>query len=167
MTQPERPAWCLTPRKPLFLRLEAPRPQPKQLRRRGRRGASPPANPCSFVRRHHVPSPNSSAGAIGVVPHLPQILVPSSGSTTPSAQTAPPARSAWCLIARNPLFLRPEAPRPQPKQLRRRGRRAEPPPALCPQDRAEPLQIPPPPKTGQVPAAGLPQTQSAQFMEMK
>ena len=46
--------WCSTARKPLFLRPEAPRrPGRMGLRRLGR-GASPPANPCSFVRRHHV-----------------------------------------------------------------------------------------------------------------
>ena len=136
MAPPAGPAWCPIPRKTLFLRPEAPRPQPKQLRRRGRRGASSPANPCSFVRRHHVPESKRSAGAIGVVPHSPQSLVPSSGSTTPSgqitgvvphppltlvpssggttslSQNAPPARLAWCLTPRNPLFLRPEAPRP-------------------------------------------------------
>ena len=152
---PARLAWCLTARKPLFLRPEAPRPQVKSLRLLGRRGASPPANPYSFVRKHHAPESKCSAGGVSVVPHLPQTLIPSSGSTTPSAQTAPPAGPAWCSTARKTLFLRPEAPRPQPKWLRRRGRRAEPP------------QLPPPPKTGQVPAAGLPQTQSAQFMEMK
>ena len=74
-----------------------------------------PPNPCSFVRKHHAPEPNSAAGGNGVVPHPPQTLISSSGSTTPLSQTAPPAGSAWCLIPRKPLFLRPEAPRPQPK----------------------------------------------------
>ena len=32
-------------------------------RRRGRRGASPPANPYSFVRRHHAPEANFAADA--------------------------------------------------------------------------------------------------------
>ena len=92
-------------------------------RRRDRRGASPPANPCSFVQKHHAPEANSSAGGVGVVPHtlqtlIPtsggttQTLIPSSGSTTPSAQMAPPAGPAWCLTPRKPLFLRPETPRP-------------------------------------------------------
>ena len=124
-------------------------------RRRDRRGASPPANPCSFVRRHHALSPTGAAGGTDVVPHPPQTLIPSSGSTTPSAQLAPPARPVWCLTPRKPLFLRSEAPRPQPKQLLSRSRRTE------------PLQLPPPPRTGQVPAAGLPQTQPTQFVEMK
>ena len=112
MTPPAGPAWCLTSRKSLFLRLEAPRPQPKWRRRRGRRDASPPANPYFFVQRHHAFSPNSAAGGSGVVPHTPQTLVPSSGSTTPSVKLAPPARPAWCLTTRKPLFLRLEAPRP-------------------------------------------------------
>ena len=164
---PARQAWCFIPRKPLFLRLEAPRPRPKWPRRRDRRGASSPANPYSFVSRHHALSPNASPdatgvvlhppatpysfvpkhhalnpnaspGATGVVLHPPQTLIPSSRSTTPLSQTAPPAGSAWCLTDRTPLFRR-----------------------------AEPLQLPPPPKTGQVPFAGLPQTQPAQFVEMK
>ena len=155
MTPPARPVWCLTPRKPFFLRPEAPRPQLNWRRRRGRRGASSPANPCSFVRRHHALSPTGAAGGTDVVPHPPQTLIPSSGSTTPTAQLAPPARPVWCLTPRKPLFLRSEAPRPQPKQLLSRSRRAE------------PLQLPPPPRAGQVPAAGLPQTQPAQFVETK
>ena len=155
MAPPAGSAWCLTTRKPLFLRPEAPRPQPKCLRRRDRCGASHPANPFSFVRKHHALSSTGAAGGVDVVPHPPQTLIPSSGDTTPSAQMTPPARPAWCLIPRKPLFLRPEAPRPQPKQLLSRSRRAE------------PLQLPPPPRTGQVPAAGLPQTQPTQFVEMK
>ena len=115
LAPPAGSAWCLTPPKPLFLHPDAPRPQPNWRRRRGRRGASHPANPYFFVRKHHALNPNDSAGGVGVVPHTPQILIPSSGSTTPLSQTAPPAGTAWCLIPRKPLFLRPEAPRPQPK----------------------------------------------------
>ena len=92
-------------------------------RRRERRGTSPPANPYFFVRKHHAPEANSAAGGVGVVPHPPQSLVPSSGRTTPSAQLTPPARPAWCLIPRKPFFLHPDAPRPQPNWRRRRGRR--------------------------------------------
>lgn len=77
-------------------------------------------------------------GGRGVVPHRPQTLVPSSGSTTPTGQTVPSARPAWCFTPRKPLFLRPEAPRPQPKWLRRRDRRAEPLQLYPPQDRAGP-----------------------------
>ena len=112
LAPPAGSAWCLIPRKPLFLRPEAPRPQPKQRRRRARRGAPPPANPCSFVSKHHAPESNSTAGGVGVVPHPPQTLIPSPGSTTPLSQTVPPAEPAWCLTPRKPLFLRPEAPRP-------------------------------------------------------
>ena len=115
LAPPAGPAWCLTTRKPLFLRPEAPCPQSNWRRRRGRRGASSLANPCSFVRKHHALNPTDAAGAAGVVPHPPQSLVSSSGGTTPLRQTAPPAGSAWCLTARKSLFLRPEAPRPQPK----------------------------------------------------
>ena len=121
-------AWCLTVREPLFLRPEAPRHQSQVRLRPGRRGASPPANPYSFVRKHHAPMSKRSADEAGVVPHSPQTLIPSSGSTTPLSQNAPPAGSAWCLTPRKPLFLRPEAPRPQPKWRRRRGRRVAPSP---------------------------------------
>ena len=123
LAPPARPAWCLTPRKPLFLRLEAPRPQSTDSAGGGQRGASPPANPFSFVRRHHALSQTGAAGATGVVPHHPQTLVPSSRGTTPLRQISPPAGSAWCLTPRKPLFLRPEAPRPQPKWRRRSDRR--------------------------------------------
>ena len=112
---PAGAAWCLTPRKPLFLRPEAPRPRSNWRRRRDRRGASPPANPYFFVRKHHAPEANSAAGGVSVVPHPPQTLITSSGRTTPSGQMTPPARPAWCLTPRKPLLLRPEAPRPQSK----------------------------------------------------
>ena len=47
--------WCFISRKPLFLRPQAPRlSDPMGFRRPGR-GASPPANPYSFVHKHHVP----------------------------------------------------------------------------------------------------------------
>ena len=94
MAPPAGSAWCLTPRKPLFLRPEAPRPQPNWRRRRDRRGASHPANPFSFVRRHHALGPNDSAGGTGVVPHTPQTLISSSRGTTPSTQMTQPAGGA-------------------------------------------------------------------------
>ena len=47
-------AWYLTARKPLFLRPETPRLAVRMGLRRLGRGTSPPANPCSFVRKHHV-----------------------------------------------------------------------------------------------------------------
>ena len=56
--KPEGPevsrTWCLTPRKPLLLRRQAPRLWGQRRRRRTGRGASLPANPCSFVDGHHV-----------------------------------------------------------------------------------------------------------------
>ena len=58
---------------------------------------------------------NVAAGANGMVPHTPQTLIPSSGSTTPLKQISPPTRPAWCLTPCKPLFLRPEAPRPRAK----------------------------------------------------
>ncbi len=82
----------------------------------------------SFVRKHHAPEPIRSAGGTGMVPHSPQTLIPSSGSTTPLSQNAPPTRPAWCLTALEPLFLRPEAPRLSSRMgLRRPGRGASPP----------------------------------------
>lgn len=61
---PNRPsassAWCFTPRKPLFLRRRAPRLSGRSDLRRLRRGASRPANPCSFVAGHHAPSISSN-----------------------------------------------------------------------------------------------------------
>ena len=73
-------------------------------RRRDRRGASPPANPCFFVRKHHASEAKRAAGGVGVVPHPPQTLVPSSGGTTPLKQNVPQARPAWCLIPRNDVL---------------------------------------------------------------
>ena len=49
--------WCFAPRKPLFLRPQAPRlSDPMGFRRPGR-GASSPASPYSSVEGHHVPGP--------------------------------------------------------------------------------------------------------------
>ncbi len=78
-----RTAWCLTARKPLFLRRRAPRRMGESEHGDGRRGASPPANPCFFVVEHHVGWANRSTRPDGVVLHRPQTLVPSSSSTTP------------------------------------------------------------------------------------
>ena len=64
--------WCLTPHKPLFLRPEAPRLSgPMGLRHHGR-GASPPASPYSFVRKHHVPRSGWTDAGTDVVLHSPQ-----------------------------------------------------------------------------------------------
>ena len=74
--------WYFTTRKPLFLRPEAPRLSGRMGRRRLERGTSLPANPCSFVRRHHVCRAGWASGGGGVVLHRPQALIPSSGGTT-------------------------------------------------------------------------------------
>ena len=112
--------WFLTPRKPLFFRPQAPRLSgPMGLRRHGR-GASLPANPCSFVHKHHVSRAQSAGGIPDVVPHSPQTLVLSSTSTTSLGPKAPAAYRTWCLTSRKPLFLRPEAPRSQVRMGRRR-----------------------------------------------
>ena len=50
-----RTAWCLTAHKPLSLRRRAPRRMGESEHGDGRRGASPPANPCFFVEGHHAP----------------------------------------------------------------------------------------------------------------
>ena len=117
------------------------------------RGASPSANPCSSVRRHHVlrpertlirpdmvphplqslmPPPTSTTSERtflrpDVVPHPPQTLVPSSGSTTSIVRAEPPATRTWCFTVRKALFLRSEAPRlSSGPSLRRPGRGASP-----------------------------------------
>ena len=77
--------WCFMVRKSLIFRREAPRPWTRpDFRRRGR-GASWSANPYSFVGRHHVLEPIRAFGAADVVFHTPQILILSSGGTTPFA----------------------------------------------------------------------------------
>ena len=103
--------WYFTTRKPLFLRPEAPRLSGRMGRRRLERGTSLPANPCSFVRRHHVCRAGWASGGGGVVLHRPQALIPSSGGTTSFSSRAAGRDGAWYLTARKPLFLRPEAPR--------------------------------------------------------
>ena len=104
-------AWCFTARKPLFLRPEAPRLSVRMGLRRLGRGASPPANPYSFVRKHHVFRAGWAFGGWDVVLHCPQTLISSSGSTTSFGLDGPSAAGMWCFTARKPLFLRPEAPR--------------------------------------------------------
>ena len=121
---PKAPAayrtWCLTPHKPLFLRPEAPRLSGPRRRRRTGRGASLPANPYSFVRKHHVSRVKGAGGVPDVVPHSPQTLIPSSGSTTSPGPDGPTPALTWCSIPRKPLFFRPEAPRPHVRMDRRR-----------------------------------------------
>ena len=80
-------AWCFSPRKPLFLRRRAPRPQARTGLPPIRRGASLPANPCPFVDGHHAPRHEPVFHQSGVVLLSPQTLVPSSTGTTPQART--------------------------------------------------------------------------------
>ena len=75
------------------------------------RGTSPPANPYSFVRKHHVCRLKGRRLQWDVVLHCPQTLVPSSGGTTSSNPDGPSAAETWCFTARKTLFLRLEAPR--------------------------------------------------------
>ena len=75
-------AWCFTPREPLVLRPGAPRLRTNHRFTTGGRGASPPASPYSFVRRHHVCEPITGSRRVDVVLHLPRALVPSSRGTT-------------------------------------------------------------------------------------
>ena len=103
--------WCFTARKPLFLRPEAPRLSVRMGLWRLGRGASLPANPYSFVRKHHVYRFGWAFGGWDVVLHCPQTLVPSSGGTTSIGSDGPSAAGTWCFTARKPLFLRTEAPR--------------------------------------------------------
>ena len=105
--------WCLTPRKALFLRSEAPRHLVRLSLRRLGRGASPSAKPCSSVRRHHVLRPERTLRRPDVVPHPPQSPIPSSRSTTAIGRAELPATRTWCFTVRKALFLRPEAPRPR------------------------------------------------------
>ena len=127
-----RRAWRFTPRKTLFLRRQTPRLPGSRRRRRTGRGASLPANPCSFVGAHHVFRAQGAAGVPDVVPHSPQTLVLSPTSTTSSGPKAPPAYRTWCLAPRKTLFLRRQAPRlPSSRRRRRTGRGASLPAKPC------------------------------------
>ena len=100
--------WCLTLRKALFLRSEAPRLSAGPSLRRPGRGASPSANPYSFVRKHHAYRPVRASGDPDVVLHCPQILIPSSGSTTPNGSVR--RRLCWRRPPRKTLTLRRATP---------------------------------------------------------
>ena len=109
---PKAPAayrtWCLTPHKPLFLRPEAPRLSSPKRRRHTGRGASLPANPCSFVHKHHVSRARWAFDVMDVVPHFPQSLIPS----FPLHQVFGPFRSSnpSDLVQRLPQNLIPPFP---------------------------------------------------------
>ena len=103
--------WCLTLRKALFLRSEAPRLSAGPSLRRPGRGASPSAKPYFFVRKHHAYWPGRASGDPDVVLHCQQILIPSSGGTTSLGPNGLSSGRTWCLTLRKALFLRSEAPR--------------------------------------------------------
>ncbi len=127
-----RGTWCFTLRKPLFFRRRAPRLWRPRRRRRAGRGAPLPANPCSFVAKHHVFRAQGAAGVPDVVLRLPQALVLSSSSTTSLGPKAPPVCGTWCSAPRNPLFFRRRAPRlPSSRRRRRTGRGAPPHASPC------------------------------------
>ena len=117
--------WCFTARKPLFLRTEAPRLSAKGPPDAMGRGASLPAKPYFFVWKHHVFRLKGRRTRWDVMPHRPQNLISSSGSTTSIGPDGPSAAGTWCLTARKALFLRSEAPRLAVRMgLRRLGRGA-------------------------------------------
>ena len=122
---PTSRTWCVAHRKPLFLRRQAPRlPGLRRLQRAGR-GASLPANPYSFVARHHVFQGHGAGGGPDVVRRSLQTLIPSSPGTTSSGAMAPAAGRTWCAAPCKPLFLRRRAPRlPGPWRRWRAGRGA-------------------------------------------
>ncbi len=88
--RPAPGAWCLTALQPLFLRRGAPRPPLQSAGQPRGRGASLPSSPYFFVEKHHVRLPIFPTGP-----------------------------GAWCLIPRQPLFLRPQAPRQAAQALGR------------------------------------------------
>ena len=102
------PTWCLTARKALCLRPEAPRLSSGPSLRRPGRGASLPAKPYAFVRKHHVYRPGRASGDPDVVLHSPQSLMPSSGSTTPVGSAL--RRLSWRRPSRKTLTLRRATP---------------------------------------------------------
>ena len=121
--------WCFTARKPLLLRRGAPRPRGRIGIRPVGRGASPLANPYSFVTGHHVHGPERKYERHDVVLHRSQTLIPSSRGTTSSAPDRTSTGGPWCFTARKPLFLRRGAPRPQGRIGFRAARRGASPPA--------------------------------------
>ena len=129
---PASRTWCFTPRKTLLFRQRAPHLWDQRRRRRAGRGASLPANPCSFVDGHHVFGTKGAAGEPDVVLHSPQTLALSSTSTTSLGPKAPPASRTWCFTHRKPLLFRRRAPRLWGQRRRRRtGRGASLPAKPC------------------------------------
>ena len=79
--------------------------------RRGRRGASLPATPYSFVDGHHVFGTKSGFGGLDVVLHSPQRLVLPSTGTTSLEQNRISTGWSWCFAPCKTLFFRRRAPR--------------------------------------------------------
>ena len=79
--------------------------------RRGRRGASLPATPYSFVDGHHVFGTKSDFSRLNVVLHSPQNLVLPSSGTTSLEQNRISTGWSWCFAPCNALFFRRRAPR--------------------------------------------------------
>ena len=145
--RPAPGTWCPTALQPLFLRRGAPRPPPQNADRPRGRGASLPSSPCFFVEEHHVLRLKMPTGPGGVVPTALQPLFLRRGAPRPPLQSAgqprgrgaslpsspyffvekhhvrlpifPTGPGAWCLIPRQPLFLRPQAPRQAAQALGR------------------------------------------------
>ena len=117
--------WCTYPRKTLLFRRRAPRLWDQRRRRRTGRGASLPANPCSFVDEHHAFGAGWASDRRNVVLHSPQALALSSTGTTPLGPKAPPANRTWCFTPSKPLLFRRRAPRLWgQRRYRRTGRGA-------------------------------------------
>ena len=95
------PTWCLTARKALCLRLEAPRYLVRLSLRRLGRGASPSAKPYFFVRKHH---------ACWLGPPAPQLASPFSQNLNSSSGHANLAR---------PSLRQPGLPFSHKKRMRR------------------------------------------------
>ena len=69
---------------------------------------------------------------MGVVPRPPRALVSSSRGTTSANQSPVPGGRTWCFTPREPLFLRPGAPRLRTKtRFPAGGRGASPPASPC------------------------------------
>ena len=111
-SRPGPGTWCFTALQPLFLRRGAPRPPLQSAGQPRGRGASLPASPCFSVEEHHVLHSKVPGSPGDVVLHPPPALISSSASTTSGSPFSRPGPGAWCLIPRQPLFLRRQAPRP-------------------------------------------------------
>ena len=94
---PASRTWCFNPRNPLLFRRRAPRLWGQRRRRRAGRGASLPANPCSFVDEHHV---FGAKGAAGISSHQyksqkERIDDGTSGQSVPSSISTDFNRNSW------------------------------------------------------------------------